>query len=72
MFHGTFDPYAACDFNEGMNAEPIKMIIQGTAGTGNTYILHCISQVFSMHSINGKNPSTIDRTYWSSCLQHTI
>ena len=42
--------------NEGLNAEPLKMIIQGTAGTRNSYLIHCISQEFSLHSRNGIIP----------------
>ena len=43
-------------FHEGPNADPLKMIIQGTAGIGKYYLIHCIGHEFSMHSINGKIP----------------
>ena len=43
-------------FHEGPNADPLKMIIQGTAGTGKYYLIHCIGHEFSMHSIDGKIP----------------
>ena len=33
-------------FHEGPNAHPLKMIIQGTAGTGKSYLIHCISHDF--------------------------
>ena len=41
-------------FNEGLNANPLKMIIQGSAGTEKSYLIHCISQEFSLHLRNGK------------------
>ena len=44
------------NFHEGPNADPLKLIIQGTAGIGKSYLIHCIGHEFSMHSINGKIP----------------
>ena len=35
-------------FNKGPNADPLNMIIQVTTGTGKSYLIHYISQEFSM------------------------
>ena len=43
-------------FNEGPNENPLKMIIQGIAWNGKSYLIHCISQEFSLHSRNRKLP----------------
>jgi len=32
------------------------MIVEGTAGTGKSYLIHCISKELNSHSINGNSP----------------
>ena len=36
--------------------EPLKMIIQGTVGTGMSFLIHFLSHHFSSSSKNGKSP----------------
>jgi hypothetical protein len=36
--------------------EPLKMIIQGTAGTGKSYLIHCIKEALSSQATSGHSP----------------
>ena len=36
--------------------QPLRMIIQGTAGTGKSYLIQCIRQTINMNAQNGKSP----------------